>query len=210
MAQRQSSSGLIAGTITLLGLGLVWVTVSANFPSQEELFSGEIPAETYRAPGLPSSLSAPPTLDLTIPISPPRPSDAALSRQDDGGLHDPPVNAPAVTGLEPSTLQAARLKCEAAIDQLCPNSLDGSARARCLEQRAKQLTLTCQSQLHERSVKWKEDRSRLIAACDGDIRRYCRAVKLESREILQCLQSHGQEISDGCYQILPKGTVFFK
>ena len=202
MAQRRSSSGFIAGTITLLGLGLVWVTVSANFPSQEELFSGEIPSETYRAPGSPSSLSAPPTLDLTIPISPPLPSDAALSR--------PPVDAPAVTRLEPSTLQVTRLKCEAEIDQLCPDSLDGSARARCLEQRAKQLTLPCQSQLHERFVKWKEDRSRLIAACDGDIRRYCRAAKLESREILQCLQSHGQEVSDGCYQILPKGTVFFK
>ena len=210
MAERQSSSGFIAGTITLLGLGLVWVTVSANFPSQEELFSGEMPVEAYRAPGQPPSLSAPPTLDLTIPTSPPLPSHAALSRPDDDGLHDAPVDAPAVTRLDPSTLQATRLKCEAEIDQLCPDSLDGSARAHCLEQRAKQLTLPCQGQLHERFVKWKEDRSRLIAACDGDIRRYCRAVKLESREILQCLQSHGQEVSDGCYQILPKGTVFFK
>ncbi|NWF73838.1 MAG: hypothetical protein HXY51_12460 [Nitrospirae bacterium] len=210
MAQRQSSSGFIAGTITLLGLGLVWVTVSANFPSQEELFSGEMPAETYRAPNSPSSLSTPPTLDLTIPTSPPLPLDAALSKPDDDGLHDSPVDVPAVTRLDPSTLQATRLKCEAEIDQLCPDSPDGSAHAYCLEQRAKRLTLPCQSQLHERFVKWKEDRSRLIAVCDGDIRRYCRAVKLESREILQCLQSHGQEVSDGCYQILPKGTVVFK
>ena len=210
MAQRQSSSGIIAGTITILGLGLVWVTVSANFPSQEELFSTEMPAETHRTAGRSSPPSASPTLDLTIPTSPPLPSDAALSRLDEERSRDPTVDAPVVTRLGPSTLQATRLKCEAEIDQLCPDSLDGSARARCLEQRAKQLTLPCQSQLHERFVKWKEDRSRLIAACDEDIRRFCSAVKLGSGEILQCLQSHGQEVSDRCYQILPKGTVFFK
>jgi len=210
MTQRQSSSGIIAGTITILGLGLVWATVFANFPSQGELFSGEMPAETRRPPGPPSSLSVPPTLDLTIPISPPLPSDAALSRPDGERARDPSSDAPVVTRLDPSTLQATRLKCEAEIDQLCPDSLDGSARARCFEQRATQLTPPCQSQLHERFVKWKEDRSRLIAACDDDIRRFCRAVRLGSEEILQCLQSHGQEVSDQCYQILPKGTVFFK
>jgi hypothetical protein len=48
MAERQASSGIIAGAVTILGLGLVWVTVSANFPSQEELFSGEMPSETRR------------------------------------------------------------------------------------------------------------------------------------------------------------------
>ena len=210
MGQRQSSSGIIAGTITILGLGLVWVTVSANFPSQEELFSGEMPAETRRASGPSSPLSAPPTLDLTIPTSPPFPSDAVLSRLNEERSHDPSVDAPVVTRLDPSTLQAARLKCEAEIDQFCPDSLGSSARVRCLEQRAKQLTMPCQSQLHELFVKWKEDRSRLIAACDEDIRRFCRVVKLGSGEILQCLQSHGQEVSDRCYQILPKGTVFFK
>jgi len=210
MTQRQSSSGIIAGTITILGLGLVWATVSANFPSQEELFSGEMPADTRRPTGPSSSLSVPPTLDFTIPTSPPFPSDAALSRPDGERARDPSIDAPVVTRLDPSTLQATRLKCEAEIDQLCPDSLDGSARARCFEQRATQLTPPCQSQLHERFVKWKEDRSRLIAACDDDIRRFCRAVRLGSGEILQCLQSHGQEISDRCYQILPKGTVFFK
>jgi len=210
MAQRQSSNGIIAGTITILGLGLVWVTVSANFPSQDELFSGEMPAESRRAAGPSSSLPAPPTLDLTIPTSPPFPSDAAQSRLDEERSHDPSVGAPVVTRLDPSTLQATRLKCEAEIDQLCPDSLDSSARTRCLEQRAQQLTPPCQSQLHERFVKGKEDRSRLIAACDEDIRRFCRAVKTGSGEILQCLQSHGQEVSDRCYQILPKGTVFFK
>ena len=46
MAQQQSSSGIIAGAITILGLGLVWVTVATNFPSQEELSSAGTPAES--------------------------------------------------------------------------------------------------------------------------------------------------------------------
>jgi Cysteine rich repeat len=210
MAERQSSSGIIAGAITIVGLGLVWVTVSANFPSQEELFSGEMPPETRRAPASSSPPSAPPMLDLTIPTSPSLSSDAAQSRLDKERPGDSRVDGPVVTRLDPSTLQATKLKCEAEIDQLCPDALDGPAHADCLDQRAKQLTVPCQGQLHERFVKWKEGRSQLIAACDEDIRQFCRAVKIGSGEILQCLQSHGQHVSDRCYQILPKGTVFFK
>ena len=210
MAQQQSLSGIIAGAITILGLGLVWVTVATNFPSQEELSSAALPAEIRQAARPSSPLSAPPTLDLTIPTSPPLPSEAAMPRPDDDRSRDSSVEAPIVTRLDPHALQATRLQCEADIEQLCPDSLDGSARTRCLKQRAKQLPPLCQSQLHERFVKWKEDRSRLIAACAEDAKRFCRAVKPGSGEILQCLQSHDQEVSDRCYQTLPKGTFFFK
>ncbi len=210
MAQQQSSSGTIAGVITILGLGLVWVTVATNFPSQKELSSAALPAETRQAAGPSSPLSAPPTLDLTIPISPPLPSEAAMSMPGDDRSRDSSMEAPVVTQLDSLSLQATRLKCEADIEQLCPDSPDGSARTRCLEQRAKQLPPLCQSQLHERFVKWKEDRSRLMAACDEDVKRFCRAVKPGSGQILQCLQSHGQEVSDRCYQTFPKGTFFFK
>ena len=210
MAQQQSSSGTIAGAITILGLGLVWVTVATNFPSQAELSSDALPAETRQAARPSSPQSAPPPLDLTIPTSPPLPSEAAMSRPDDDRSRDSSVEAPIVTGLDTRSLQASRLKCEAEIEQLCPDSPDGSARTRCLEQRAKQLPPLCQSQLHERFVKWKEDESRLMAACEEDVKRFCRAVKPGSGQMLQCLQSHGQEVSDRCYQTFPKGTVFFK
>jgi len=210
MAQQQSSSGIIAGAITFLGLGLVWVTVATNFPSQEELSSAALPAETRQAARPSSPLSAPPTLDLTIPTSPPLPSEAAMSRPDDDRLRDSSAEAPVVTRLDPRALQAARLQCEADIEQLCPDSPDGPARTRCLQQRAKQLPPLCQSQLHERFVKWKEDRNRLMAACDEDVKRFCSAVKPGGGQILQCLQSHGQEVSDRCYQTFPKGTFLFK
>jgi Cysteine rich repeat len=210
MDQQQSSSGTMAGVVTILGLGLVWVTVATNFPSVDELSSAELPGETRQVAVPLSALSVPPTLDLTIPTSPPLPSEAAMVRSGDERSPDAHVDAPLGTRLDPSALQATRLKCEADIEQMCPDFLDGSGRARCLKQRAKQLPPPCQTQLHERFVKWKEDRSRLIAACGVDVKLFCKTVKPGSGEILQCLQSHAQEVSDQCYQTLPKGTFFFK
>ncbi len=210
MAQQQSSSGIVAGAITILGLGFVWVTVVTSFPSQEELSSAAVPAETRPVARPSSPLSAPPTLDLTIPTSPPLPSEAARSRPGDDRSRDSSFEAPAVPQLNPRAMEVAKLRCEAEIEQLCPDSLDGSGRTRCLEQRAKQLSPLCQSQVRERFVKWKEDRSRLIAACDEDVKRFCGAVKPGNGQILQCLQSHAPEVSDRCYETLPKGTLYFK
>jgi Cysteine rich repeat len=209
MAQQQSSGTTIAGAITILGLGLVWVAVATNFPSQGELSSAARPTETRQIAGASVSPSSEPTLDLTIPISPPLPSEAARSVPDNDQSRNFTTEAPAVTRIDPLSQQATRLQCEADIEQLCPDP-EGPARTRCLQRRAKQLPPLCQSQLHERFVKWKEERSRLIAACDEDVRRFCRAVKPASGQILQCLQSHNQEVSDRCYQTLPKGTVIFK
>ena len=210
MAQQPSSNSTIASVITILGLALIWVTVATNFPSQEELSSAALPAETRQATVLSSSPAVEPTLDLTIPTSPPLPSEATMANPGDVRSTDSSVEGPIVSRLTPSALQATKLKCEADIEQLCPDSPDGSARTRCLRQRARQLPPPCQAQLHERFVKWKEDRSRLIAACRDDVKLFCKTVKSGSGEILQCLQSHAQEVSDQCYQTLPKDTFFFK
>jgi len=210
MPQQTSSSSMIAGAVTIAALGLVWVTVAGNFPSQEELFSTAPPAEARQVVRPLPSMSVPPRLDLTIPTSPPLPSDAVMASHGEDRSHDATVDIPVVTRLDPRPLQAARLKCEADVEQLCPDSSDGPARTRCLQQRAKQLPPLCQNQLKEQFVKWKEDRNRVMAACDEDVRRFCRAMKPGGGQIFQCLQSHGQEVSDRCYQTLPKGTFFFK
>ena len=210
MAQQTSSSSTIAGASTIVGLGLVWVIVAGNFPSQEELFPTAPPAEARQVVRPLSLLSVPPTLDLTIPTSPPRPSESVLASPGDDRSRDSIIETPFVTRLDSRGLQAARLKCEADIEQVCPDYPDGSMRTRCLQQRATQLPPLCQSQLQQQFVKWKEDRSRVMEACDEDVKRFCRAVKPGGGQILQCLQSHGQEVSDRCYQTLPKGTLFFK
>lgn len=199
MAQQQSSSGIVASAITILGLGLVWLAVVGSFPSQEELSAVSSPAAARLARAPSRSVVAPPTLDLTIPRS-----------SSENHPTDHPRSTSAVSQLNPRAVEVARLRCEAEIEQLCPESHDGSARTRCLEQRTKQLSPQCQSQMRERFVKWKEDRSRVMAACDEDAKRFCRAVKPGSGQILQCLQSHAPEVSDRCYQTLPKGTLYYQ
>ena len=210
MAQQQSSSGIVAGAITILGLGLVWLAVVGSFPSQEELSAVSLPAAARPAARPSPSVVAPSTLDLTIPTSPPLPLETAMSRQDDDRSRDSSVKAPPVTRLNPRAAQVAKLRCEAEIERLCPESHDGSARTRCLDQRAKQLSPLCQSQVREQFVKWREGRSRVMAACDEDVKRFCRVDKTGNGQILQCLQSHAPEVSDRCYQTLPKGMLYLQ
>ncbi len=204
MSQQTSSSSMIAGAVSIVALGLVWATVAGNFPSHEELFPTAPPAEARQV------VRPFPSLDLTIPTSQPLPSEVVQASPGDDRSRDSHIETPVVTRLDSRGLQAGRLKCEADIEQLCPESSDGSIRTRCLQQRAKQLPPLCQNQLKEQFVKWKEDRSRVMEACDEDVKRFCRAVKPGGGQVFQCLQSHGQEVSDRCYQTLPKGTFFFK
>ena len=210
MPQHKTSSNVIASAITVAGLGLVWVTVAWNFPSHEELYSAAPPVDARQVTRPLASPSLPPTLGLTVPISPPLPLEGVMASPGDDRSPDANVESPVVRRMDSRAFQVARLKCEADIEQLCPDSPDSSKRTRCLQRRAKQLPPLCHNQLKEQFVKWKEDRSRVMAACDEDVKRFCRAVQPGGGQIFQCLQSHGQEVSDRCYQTLPKGTFFFK
>ncbi len=217
MAQSQSSAKMLSGALTVVGLGLVWIAVATNWPSQEEFTTVDVPVTAVSAAAPPP----PPALDLTIPTSPPLPADAPPSV----ALEPNRSNAFQPLGQErertvvpaPDTLvtapvngqaqQVARLKCEAEIEQLCP---DGAGRVQCLQQRVQQLAPLCQQHVRERFVKWKEDRSRLVVACESDTKRFCSTVKVGGGQILQCLQEHAQDVSDQCYQTLPKGKLLFR
>src|SRR5678809_1536169 len=83
MAHQQSSGLMIAGAITVFGVGLVWASVAFICPSQEELSSAALPAETRHAARPVPTLPDAPTLDLTIPTSPPLPSEIAMPKPDD-------------------------------------------------------------------------------------------------------------------------------
>ena len=97
MAQQQSSSGIVAGVIAILGLGLVWGVVAANFPSQEELSAAAVPPETRPAARASSPVPAPPELDLTIPGAPPVSSATVRPRREEERPFDSRVDVPVVT-----------------------------------------------------------------------------------------------------------------
>ena len=202
MAQQQASVRILAGAFTCVGLGLVWMAIVGSLPSQQELSAKESFLLPHTVPAASVKTPSEPALDLSIPgvpVAPPAPSEAT-----------PATASSAVARLDRHAAQVARLRCEAEAEQLCPGSPDGLTRTQCLERRMPHLTEPCQLQLRERFVKWKEERSRLTAACEVDLKRFCSAVRPRGGHVLQCLQAHAQELSDRCYETLPKGTVYFK
>ncbi len=222
MAKPQSSAKMLSGAFTVMGLGLVWVAVATNWPTQEELTAVDAPVATVNAAARPTAAPLPPpALDLRIPTSPPLPADAPSSvapksnrssavqsaGQERELLVAPKPDTPATTPLNANTQQVARLKCEAEIEQLCP---DSAGRGQCLQHRAQQLPPFCQEHVRERFVKWKEERARSIAACEADLKRFCSTVRPGGGKIIQCLQEHTQDVSDRCYQTLPKGQLLFR
>jgi cysteine rich repeat protein len=202
MAQQQASVRILAGAFTCVGLGLVWMAIVGSLPSQQELSAKEPFLLPHTVPAAAVKMPSEPSLDLSIPGVPAAPP--ALSEP------TPATASSAVARLDRHAAQVARLRCEAEAEQLCPGLPDGLARTQCLERRMPHLTAPCQLQVRERFVKWKEERSRLTAACEVDMKRFCSAVKPGGGHVLQCLQAHAQELSDRCYETLPKGTVYFK
>jgi hypothetical protein len=184
--------------VTLLScvvLGAVWGLVIYLLPqndSQPE-FSPVVPVPE------PPPQSAPPT---SLPASP-SPDPAVLSTMADE------TSLPSRSGpLERSAVDAVRVspgmdvKCDMEIDTLCPED-EGDRRA-CLQRKASQLSAPCQPILRERLVRMKENLQHLRAACEADRRRFCRDVPSGGGAIVQCLEAHAQEVSEQCFQFLPK------
>jgi hypothetical protein len=202
MSQQPLTSRFLAGTLTFIGLGLVWLLIVNNLPSQQDLLAKESPQPSAQGGAAPSAPE--PVLDLSIPgVSATSP---ASEMQSPAPTDMPPVSMP----MNSRAAQVARLRCEAEVEQLCPEGSDGFGRRQCLEKRAHQLSAICQQQIRERLVRWKEERSQLKLACRADIRRFCPDLRPGGGQAVQCLQQHAQELSDGCYATLPKGTLYFK
>ena len=94
------------------------------------------------------------------------------------------------------------LKCTIEIDSLCPED-DGDRRL-CWEGKATQLSKPCRPILRERLGRMKEHLQQMRVACEADRQQYCRDESLSGSAIVQCLGSHAQEVSDQCFQYLPK------
>ena len=205
MAQQHEAGRIFAVISTVLGLGLVWLTVVFSLPSEQELSAREPRLALQAIVASKGQTMSEPTLDLSIPGVPsgaPIPPDQNQP-DDTGGVSS------AVAQHDPREAQIAQLRCEAEIGQLCLDSPEGSARRRCLEKQEQKLSLPCQQQFRERFVKWKQERRRLVTSCQADVNRWCASVKPGEGQVLQCLQDHAQDLSDRCYETLPKGTVYF-
>lgn len=205
---KQVVSGKVpASLVSVLGLILVWVIVWANLPTRDELWSAQSPGRNAVAPVLPA-------LDLTIPGVPATdpagaPYDATTQPMQTGT----PSASNAVDGFsvpaDGRARQIAEVKCDAEVQQYCPDSLPEEERQRCVAQRMKRLPPPCQQIVRQRMVRWKEAEG-YKAACAEDVKRVCRGVEPGEGRMLSCLQEHAQDLSEGCYQSLPKGHLLLR
>ncbi|MBX3301975.1 MAG: cysteine rich repeat-containing protein [Nitrospira sp.] len=182
--------------VTVGGLSLVWAIVWANLPSKEELLSaqaGSPPVEFPRVPALdlaiPGVSGSPETTSVRAGQTAPVATLGGLSVPRDGRAR-----------------KIAEVKCDAEIQQYCPDSLAGEDRRRCVMQRFKRLDVSCQQIVQERLVRWKEADGYKVA-CVVEVKRFCRTVPAGDGRVLQCLQEHEQDLSESCYQSLPKGRL---
>lgn len=186
----------ITNSISAAGLILIWTIIWANFPSKEELFSAQSASSVVEAQRAPE-------LDLTIPGVVGRPAESQAGAADPssvttfGGLSVP---------RDRRAREIAEVKCEAEVQQYCPDSLTGEDRRRCVMQRLKRLDAPCQQIVRQRLVRWKEAEGYKLA-CVEDVKRVCLTVQPGDGRILQCLQEHEQGLSEACYQSLPKGRL---
>ena len=191
--------------VSIVGLALIWSVVWANLPSKQELLSANPKENGSVAP-------AAPELDLTIPgVSPHQRSDE--SRQPGAAMADSsgePAAAETTGAFSvPSDVRArkiAEIKCDAVVQEMCPDSLTGEERQRCVAARMKQLPSPCQQIMRRRLVRWREADG-YKAACRDDVERFCPRAALGDGRILTCLQEHEQDLSEECYQSLPKGRL---
>jgi Cysteine rich repeat len=205
MAQEHAAGRIFAGAFTVVGLGLVWLIVVVSLPSQQELSANEPQLSQRMIVTSKAQTPSEPELDLSIPGVPPgRPIPRDQEQSEVAG-----TVPSAAAQLDPRASQIARLRCDAEVAQMCPDSPEGPGRKQCLERRVKELPAACQQQLRERLVKWREERSRLAKSCQADVKRWCSAVTPGEGQILKCLQEHAQDLSERCYETLPKGTVYF-
>lgn len=198
---QERSGKFTAGVASVAGLVLVWGIVWANLPSKEELLSARSPDQPSAKP------PAVPELDLTIPGVPSGPrATNSIGETAAGALSDGPT---AFSNADPRARQVVEVKCDAEVQRYCPDSLTGEERRRCAARRLKQLPPACQQIVRQRIVRWKEAEGYKLA-CADDVNRLCQTVQPGEGRILQCLQEHEQELSDRCYQTLPKGHLLMR
>lgn len=186
----------ITNSISIAGLILVWTIIWANSPSKEEVFSTQSASSS-------TEVQRAPELDLTIPgVSSQQTERSGWTGEGASLTTLGSVPVPS----DSRAKQIAEVKCEAEIQQYCPDSLSGEDRRRCMAQGIKRLDPPCQQIVRQRLVRWREAEGHKLA-CVEDVKRVCPTVQPGDGRILQCLQEHEQHLSEPCYQSLPKGRL---
>lgn len=197
--QTNQSAKATASLVTGGGLILVWAIIWTNIPSKEEFLSAQ---STVLSVERPRQVE----LDLTIPGAPRRSVQSSIGTEESSRGT---ASSGDVALQDSRARQIAEVRCDAHVQEFCPDSLAGDERRRCMIQRMRQFDQSCQQIVRQRMIRWKiADGYRL--ACAADVKRRCLTVEPGEGRILACLQEHEQDLSEACYQSLPKGRLHFR
>ncbi|MBI4003350.1 MAG: hypothetical protein HY348_16420 [Nitrospira defluvii] len=187
---------VIVMVLSCVVLGAVWGLVIYLLPQSDSL--PELPSPSLSMPQ--SAPLSSPSMSLNVPASPDPSVPPVMLKEEAPTAHPAPVGRPASEAMRrPFGME---VKCDMEMDTLCPEE-EGERRV-CLQRKAAQLSIPCQPILRERLVRMKENMQHLRVACEADRKQFCRDVPLGGGAIVQCLESHAQEVSDHCFQFLPK------
>lgn len=94
------------------------------------------------------------------------------------------------------------MACEADAEKLCPGIRAGPERRRCMQQHRDQVSPECR-ELFQQAAERREEGREAVRACRGDVQKFCKDVKPGEGRIVQCLQQHQGELSQGCAASIP-------
>lgn len=206
---QQAFSRGVTIAISIVALAVVWSVVWANMPTLKEIQAAQAAMSVAEA----APLS--PAFDPTIPGVPPvdgKKTKVSSSTVVVNGAEGPKARtelSESSAALDSRARQILEMKCDAEVEQICPQSMSGEERRQCMEQRITHLPRPCQQILRQRFVQWKE-RSGHALACVEDVKRFCPEAQAGEGRVLQCLQRHAQKVSDQCYATLPKGSLTYR
>jgi len=186
---------ILVTLLSCLVLGAVWGLLLYFLPQSD------LPPEPVPAIAPASSVSSLPPKNPPAERGPDlSPSPAVAPREAPPAIQEPPRSSVSESAGLPAGVQ---VKCDLEMDALCPDG-EGDRRA-CFERKAAQLSQPCRPMLRDTLARLKNQWQQLQVACEADRRQFCREVPSAGGELLlQCLESHAQNVSDRCFQFLPK------
>lgn len=197
------TASVIVGSLTALVLGGVWTTVLSTLPTQQ--------AESVTVPDISPPRPSPPPSDPEPPVPSQLLGEASVQSGEppsSEAIMPPVVKQPLPVEESPPerhlpiplTLQ---MKCDSEAAVLCPADSERERR-RCIQEKWKQFPPRCREFVRERIVQMRENVRQIRMACKADVRQFCPQVSPLSGDALQCLEEHAQEVSEPCFQTLPK------
>jgi hypothetical protein len=91
--------------------------------------------------------------------------------------------------------------CEGDVSRLCKDVQPGEGRvAACLKARESELSQSCQGAFNT----WRLGRMEFMAACAGDVGRFCQMVPEGAGRIWSCLKARQPELTSDCRDVMKK------